>query len=88
MATTPRAQLLDLRFIVATFIALTGTYALAFVIGWYRYRELKAPTVKGLVNGYPDGAFMGIPILQSMFGSGSLYPVLVLNVIAGSSQFR
>lgn len=82
MATTPRAQLFDFRFIVATFIALMGTYVLAFAIGWYRYRELKVPTLKGVVNGYPDGAFMGIPILQSMFGPGSLYPILVLNVIA------
>jgi malonate transporter and related proteins len=47
-----------------------------------RYRELRTATLKGLVNGYPDGAFMGIPILQSMFGPDSLYPILVLNVIA------
>jgi malonate transporter len=82
MATTPRAQLLDVRFIVATFIALMGMYAIAFAIGWARYRELKCSTLKGLVNGYPDGAFMGIPILASLFGPGSLYPILVLNVIA------
>ena len=82
MATTPRAQLLDFRFMLATFLALMGTYVLAFAIGWYRYRELKEATLKGLVNGFPDGAFMGIPILQSMYGSGSLYPILVLNVVA------
>lgn len=82
MATTPRAHLFDFRFVAATFIALMGTYVLAFAIGWYRYRELKVPTLKGLVNGYPDAAFMGIPILESMFGPDSLYPVLVLNVIA------
>jgi len=35
MATTPRAQLLDAQFILATFIALMGTYAIAFAIGWY-----------------------------------------------------
>jgi len=82
MARTSRAQLLDFRFIAATFIALMGMYAIAFAIGWYRYRDLKESTLKGLVNGYPDAAFMGIPILQSMFGPNSLYPVLVLNVIA------
>jgi len=48
----------------------------------YRYHELKIAALKGLVNGYPDAAFMGIPILASLFGSGSLYPILVLNVIA------
>lgn len=82
MASTPRSQLLDVRFVVATFVGLMGMYALAFAIGWYRYRELKAATLKGFINGYPDGAFMGIPILQAMFGPGSLYSVLVLNLVA------
>jgi malonate transporter and related proteins len=82
MASTPRSQLLDFRFVVATFVGVMGMYVLAFAIGWYRYRELKAATLKGFVNGYPDAAFMGIPILQAMFGPGSLYSVLVLNLIA------
>lgn len=82
MAGTPRSQLLDVRFVVATFIAVMGMYGIAFAIGWYRYRELKASTLKGFVAGYPDAAFMGIPILQAMFGAGSLYSVLVLNLIA------
>ena len=82
MASTPRSQLFDFRFVIATFIGLMGMYALAFGIGWFRYHELKAATLKGFVCGYPDGAFMGIPILQAMFGPGSLYSVLVLNLIA------
>jgi len=82
MASTPRAQLLDFRFVAATFIAVMGMYVLALAIGWYRYRELKAATLKGFVCGYPDAAFMGIPILQTLFGPGSLYSVLVLNLIA------
>jgi malonate transporter and related proteins len=82
MAATPRAQLLDLHFILATFIGIMGMYGLAFAIGWFRYRELKAATLKAFVNGYPDGAFMGIPILQAMFGPSSLYSVLVLNLVA------
>ena len=82
MAATPRAQLLDVTFLVATFIAIWGMYGLALAIGWYRYRELKAVTLKGFVCGYPDGAVMGIPILQAIFGPGSLYSVLVLNLIA------
>jgi malonate transporter and related proteins len=82
MASTPRSQLLDFRFVVATFVGLMGMYVLAFAIRWYQYRQLKEATLKGLVCGYPDAAFMGIPILQTMFGPGSLYSVLVLNVIA------
>jgi malonate transporter and related proteins len=82
MASTPRAQLFDFRLIVATFIGIMGMYAVALLLGWWRYRELKAATLKGFVNGYPDAAFMGIPILQAMFGAGSIYSVLVLNLIA------
>jgi malonate transporter and related proteins len=82
MASTPRSQLLDFRFVVATFVGLMGMYVLAFAIRWYQHRELKEATLKGLVCGYPDAAFMGIPILQTLFGPGSLYSVLVLNVIA------
>ncbi len=82
MASTPRSQLLDLRFVAATFIGIMGMYAIAFALGWYRHRELKAATLKGFVVGYPDAAFMGIPILQAMFGPSSLYSVLVLNLVA------
>jgi predicted permease len=82
MANMPRSQLFDVRFVIATFIGLMGMYALAFAIGWYRHRELKVAALKGLVCGFPDGAFMGIPILATMFGPGSLYSILVLNLIA------
>src|SRR5262249_36596935 len=47
MAGTPRAQLFDFRFIVATFVGLMGTYVLAFAVGWFRYRDLKIATLKG-----------------------------------------
>ncbi|WP_137924165.1 AEC family transporter [Cupriavidus sp. 2SB] len=82
MASTPRSQLLDLRFVAATFIGIMGMYAIAFLIGWLQHRELKSATLKGFVVGYPDAAFMGIPILQAMFGPASLYSVLVLNLVA------
>jgi hypothetical protein len=82
MASTPRSQLLDVRFVIATFIGIMGMYVLGLGLGWLRYRELKAATLKGFVLGYPDAAFMGIPILASMFGPGSIYSVLVLNLIA------
>ncbi|MFJ3484866.1 AEC family transporter [Pseudomonas sp. NPDC090202] len=82
MASTPREQLLDFKFIVATFIGIMGMYVMAMVVGWLRFRNLKVATLKGFVNGYPDAAFMGIPILGTMFGAGSIYSVLVLNLVA------
>jgi malonate transporter len=82
MAATPRSQLFDVKLISATFVGIMGMYLASLLIGWLRYRELKAATLKGFVTAYPDAAFMGIPILQAMFGSGSIYTVLVLNLIA------
>jgi malonate transporter len=82
MAATPRSQLFDVKLISATFVGIMGMFLISLLIGWLRYRELKAATLKGFVTAYPDAAFMGIPILQAMFGSGSIYTVLVLNLIA------
>ncbi|KAF1032705.1 MAG: hypothetical protein GAK37_00376 [Pseudomonas sp.] len=82
MASTPREQLLDVRYILATVVGIIGMFAIALGIGWWRLRELKAATLKGLVNGFPDAAFMGIPILAAMYGAGSIYSVLVLNLVA------
>lgn len=82
MASTPRSQLFDFKFVLATLIGIMGMYIIALLIGWWSMRELKAATLKGFVVGYPDAAFMGIPILQAMYGSGSIYSVLVLNLIA------
>lgn len=82
MAATPRSQLFDVKLISATFIGIMCMFLISLLIGWLRYRELKAATLKGFVTAYPDAAFMGIPILQAMFGSGSIYTVLVLNLIA------
>jgi malonate transporter and related proteins len=59
-----------------------GMYLLVLALGWWQLRKLDSATIKAFVCGYPDAAFMGIPILQSMFGPGSLYSVLVLNIIA------
>jgi predicted permease len=82
MASTPREQLLDFKFVAATFIGIMGMYTIALAIGWFTTRNLKVATLKGFVNGYPDAAFMGIPILATMYGAGSIYSVLVLNLVA------
>ncbi|GJH13277.1 AEC family transporter [Caballeronia novacaledonica] len=82
MASTPRSQLFDFKFVLATLIGIMGMYIITLLIGWWSMRELKSAALKGFVVGYPDAAFMGIPILQAMYGTGSIYSVLVLNLIA------
>jgi hypothetical protein len=52
MASTPREQLLDFKFVAATFIGIMGMYTIALAIGWFTTRNLKVATLKGFVNGY------------------------------------
>jgi hypothetical protein len=47
-----------------------------------RHRELRHAPLKAFVGAFPDAAFIGIPILRSLFGAASLYPILVLNPVA------
>ncbi|MGH8618187.1 MAG: AEC family transporter [Burkholderiales bacterium] len=82
MAGTPREQLLDFKFLLAVLIGLMGMYAIGMVWGWLRFHKLQQATLKGFVAGFPDAAFMGIPILHSLFGPSSLYPILVVNLVA------
>jgi malonate transporter and related proteins len=82
MANTPRAQILDFHFLAATFVGIMGMYLLVLALGWWQLRKLDSATIKAFVCAFPDGAFMGIPILQSIFGPGSIYSVLVLNIIS------
>ncbi|WP_286162189.1 AEC family transporter [Burkholderia sp. WP9] len=74
MATTPRAQILDYHFVAATFVGIMGMYLLVLALGWLQLRKLDSATIKALVCAYPDAAFMGIPILLSMFGPEASIP--------------
>mgnify|MGYP000850508598 CR=1 FL=1 len=67
---------MPLKFLLAVLIGLMGMYAIGLVIGWMRYKELRQATLKGFVAGFPDAAFMGIPILHSLFGPSSLITLL------------
>jgi len=82
MAETPREQLLDFKFLIAVLIGIMGMYAFGLLFGWLRFGELRHATLKGFVVGFPDAAFMGIPILTSLFGQSGMYPILVLNLVA------
>jgi malonate transporter len=82
MAETPRTQLLDIRFLFAVLIGIMGMFAIGLAWGWLRHRDLRHATLKAFVGAFPDAAFMGIPILRSLFGAASLYPILVLNLVA------
>lgn len=81
MATTPRGQLLDGRFIGCALLSMMGMYLLVLLAG-YRCGDRRVAALRAFVCAFPDAAFMGIPILAAMFGPSSLYAVLVVNLVS------
>jgi predicted permease len=81
--TTPRSELSDVKYVAAIAVAFVGLYALTFAIGRGLFRHsTDASAVQALTVGYPDMAFIGLPILVATVGqtAGTL-PVLVGNIV-------
>lgn len=80
---TPRSQLTCWKYIAAVAIALVGLYAVTFGLGRRLFRNRTSEsTVQALTVGFPDMAFVGLPILVATLGqtAGTL-PVLVGNIV-------
>lgn len=79
---TPRADLLNYKipliFLVGLLVPFLAVLIVCRVI--LRYDRGTAVLKAGLLS-FPDMVFMGIPILHQLFGSASLFPILVANLI-------
>jgi hypothetical protein len=79
---TPRADLLDYKIPVVFLIGLLVPYFLVLFI--YRrvlHSDTRTAALKANLLSFPDMVFMGIPILHQLFGPGSLYPILIANLV-------
>lgn len=79
---TPRADLLDYRVPLIFLVGLMVPYLVVllvcrFVLGYDR----STSALKASLLAFPDMVFLGIPILHRLFGPGSLYPILVANLV-------
>jgi malonate transporter len=86
IATTPRADLLDYRIPLIFLVGLLGPYLVVLLVARYVMRcDWPTAAIKASLVAFPDMVFMGIPILSQLFGPGSLYPILVANLIPSLS---
>ena len=79
---TPRADLMNykipLLFVAGLLIPyLMALFGCLFVM---RY-DLRTATLRASLFACPDMVFMGVPILNQLFGPASLFPILIANVI-------
>lgn len=83
-ATAKPRELLDLRMGGAFIIALMGMYFLTFALNRIVFkRSLQRSAETAFVCGYPNTAFLGIPLLTSLIGMQAMLPIVVSNIVVG-----
>ena len=83
-ATAKPHELLDLKMGGAFIIALMGMYFLTFALNRIVFkRSLQRSAETAFVCGYPNTAFLGIPLLTSLIGMQAMLPIVVSNIVVG-----
>ncbi|MBP7847381.1 MAG: AEC family transporter [Burkholderiales bacterium] len=83
-ATAKSHELLDLRMGGAFVVALMGMYFLTFALNRIVFkRSLQRSAETAFVCGYPNTAFLGIPLLTSLIGMQAMLPIVVSNIVVG-----
>ncbi|MDQ5948367.1 MAG: family transporter [Pseudomonadota bacterium] len=84
-ATAKSHELLDLRMGGAFVVALMGMYFLTFALNRIVFkRSLQRSAETAFVCGYPNTAFLGIPLLTSLIGMQAMLPIVVSNIVVGA----
>jgi malonate transporter and related proteins len=78
LAQTPLEQLNNPPFIVATMLATTGMFALAFLIGWLFRRHMGEATIAGLSGAYGNIGYMGPGLALATLGPAANVPVALI----------
>ncbi len=77
-------QLLDLRMNGAFIIGLMGMYLIVFALNkLILRRSIHQSAETAFVCGYPNTAFIGIPLMSALVGSQAMPPIVVSNIIVG-----
>lgn len=83
-ATAKSDELLDLRMGGAFIVALMGMYFLTFALNRIIFkRSLQRSAETAFVCGYPNTAFLGIPLLTSLIGMQAMLPIVISNIVVG-----
>jgi hypothetical protein len=80
IAEAPIHQLLNLKFIVATIIAMFGLYFSIIIFCIIKNKSFDAKdSLRALSMSFPNAAFMGTPIIMSLLGKQALLPLAIVN---------
>lgn len=83
-ATAKSRELLDWRMGGAFIVGLMGMYFLTFALNRVVFkRSLHCSAETAFVCGYPNTAFLGIPLMTSLIGMQAMLPIVVSNIIVG-----
>lgn len=83
-ATAKPQQLLDLKMNGAFIIGLMGMYLIVFILNKFiLHRSIHRSAETAFVCGYPNTAFIGIPLMSALVGSQAMPPIVVSNIIVG-----
>lgn len=78
LAQTPLEQLNNPRFILATVLATSAAFALAFGIGWAFRRRMGEATIAGLSGAYGNIGYMGPGLALATLGPAANVPVALI----------
>ena len=83
-ATAKPEELLEWRMCGAFIVGLMGMYFLAFGLNKFVFgRSIHRSAETAFVCGYPNTAFLGIPLMTSLIGMQAMLPIVVSNIIVG-----
>jgi len=82
IAKTPRADLLNYKIPLTFAIGLLVPYLAVLLAGRFLLRhDQRVAALRASLLAFPDMVFMGVPILGTLFGPASLFPILVANFV-------
>ncbi|MCP4179871.1 MAG: AEC family transporter [bacterium] len=81
VAEAPIEKLLNIKFIVISSIILGTFYIIIFIASYLAEKSAPISSLRSLALSFPNTAFMGIPILLSLFGEKSLLPLAMINLL-------
>lgn len=78
LAQTPLEQLNNPPFVIATTLATSAAFAIAYAIGWFFRRRMSDATIAGLSGAYGNIGYMGPGLALATLGPAANVPVALI----------
>src|SRR3990167_3586513 len=82
MAETPFNKIMNFPFIGAFFIGMILTFLLSFILfKWINPANLAITSMRSFGAAFPNAAYMGIPLLFTLFGTQGALPAVLATIL-------